>query len=62
MLSKLRQFAKTLWSRLSTAANNLFRRIMAPAQPSLVTGTLADLPRSRSELIADACVPYYASS
>ncbi len=62
MLSKLTQFAKKLLSRLTTAANRLFRRITAPAQANLVTGTLADLPRRRLELLADACVPYYANS
>jgi len=38
LLSKLTQFAKKLWSRLSTAATQLFARIMAPAQSNLVTG------------------------
>ena len=53
LLSKRTQFAMKLWSRLSTAATQLFRRILEPAQSSLVTGTLADLPRSRSELLAE---------
>ena len=47
MLSKLKQFAKKLWSHLASSATQLFRRIMEPAQPNIVTGTLADLPRSR---------------
>jgi len=53
MLSQLTQFAKKLWSRLSTAANQLFRRITQPARSNLVTSTLADLPRRRSELLAE---------
>jgi putative transposase len=53
MLSKLTQFAKKLLSRLTTAANRLFRRITAPARANLVTGTLADLPRRRLELLAE---------
>ena len=53
MLSQLTQFAKKLLSRLATAANQLFRRILEPVQSNLVTGTLADLPRSRSELLAE---------
>ena len=53
MLSQLTQFAKKLLTRLSTAATQLFRRILAPAQSNLVKGTLADLPRSRSELLAE---------
>jgi hypothetical protein len=42
-----------LWSRLSSAANKLFRRITQPARSNMVTGTLADLPRSRAELLAE---------
>ena len=53
MLSKLTQFAKKLWSRLSTAANKLLHSILEPAHFNLVTGTLADLPRSRWELLAE---------
>ena len=53
MLNRLTQFGKQLLSRLSTAANRLFRRITAPAQSNIVTGTLADLPRSRAELLAE---------
>jgi hypothetical protein len=53
MLSRLSQFAKKLWSRLSTAANQFFRRLTQPGQSHLVTGTLADLPRRRWELIAE---------
>jgi transposase InsO family protein len=53
MLSQLTRCAKNLWSRLSSAANQLFRRIIEPARPSLVTGTLADLPRSRAHLLAE---------
>ena len=53
MLSQLTRCAKNLLSRLSSAANQLFRRITEPARPNLVTGTLADLPRSRAELLAE---------
>jgi hypothetical protein len=52
MLSQLTWCAKSLWARLSSGANQLFRRLMRPAHPNLVTGTLADLPRSRGELLA----------
>ena len=53
MLSKLTQFAKKLLPRLSIATNRLFRRVTQPTQTNLVTGTLADLPRSRTELLAE---------
>jgi hypothetical protein len=53
MLSQLRRWTKNVWSRLSSAANQLFRRLTKPARPNLVTGTLADLPRSRAELLAE---------
>jgi hypothetical protein len=37
-----------------SAANQLFRRLIQPSRrPNLVTGTLADLPRSRAELLAE---------
>ena len=57
MLSLLTQYANNLWARLSSAASQRFRRLTEPARPNLVTGTLADHPRSRAELLADACVP-----
>lgn len=53
MLSLLTQYAQNLWTRLSSAAKQLFRRLTAPARPNLVTGTLVDLPRSRAELLAE---------
>jgi putative transposase len=53
MLSRLAQFARRLWSRLSTTADQLVRCITRPACSNLVTGTLADLPRSRAELLAE---------
>ena len=46
MFSKLSHFAEKLWLRLSTAANQLYRRITEPARSSLVTATQADIPRS----------------
>ena len=52
MFSQLRDFARKLWTRLSHAANRLFRHILAPTQSNLVTGTLADIPRLRTELLA----------
>jgi hypothetical protein len=61
-LSQLTQYAKALWVHLSAAASQFFRRLTKPAHPNLVTGTLADLPRSRAELLADACVPCYGSN
>jgi putative transposase len=53
MLSQLTRCAKKLCSCLSSVAKQLFRRITEPARPNLVTGTLADLPRSRTELLAE---------
>src|SRR6266849_4440292 len=53
MLSQLTEYAQNLWARLSSAASQLFRRLTEPARPNLVTGTLADLPRSRTELLAE---------
>jgi hypothetical protein len=53
MLSQLKRYAKHVWSRLKSVANQLFRSITETARPSLVTGTLADLPRSRAQLLAE---------
>lgn len=53
MLSQLTRCAQNLWARLSSAAGQLLRRLTEPARPNLVTGTLADLPRSRAELLAE---------
>jgi transposase InsO family protein len=53
MLSQLTRCAKNLWARLSSAASQLFRGLTEPARPNLVTGTLADLPRSRAELLVE---------
>jgi len=36
-----------------SCGNQLYRRITQPARPNAVTGTLADLPRSRAELLAE---------
>jgi len=62
MLSQLTRCTKNLWARLSSAARQLLRRLTEPARSRLVTGTLADLPRSRAQLLADACVPCCASN
>jgi hypothetical protein len=40
-------------ARLSAAASQLSRRLIELARPNLVTGTLADLTRSRAELLPD---------
>ena len=53
MLSQLTRCAKNLWARLSSAARHLLRRLTVPARSNLVTGTLADLPRSRAQLLAE---------
>ena len=53
MLSQLTRCAQNLWARLSSATSQCFRRLTQPARPNLVTGTLADLPRSRAELLAE---------
>jgi hypothetical protein len=53
MLSLLTRCAKNLSSHLSFVANQLFRHLTAPACANLVTGTLADLPRSRVEPLAE---------
>ena len=57
MLSQLTRCAKNLWARLSSAASQFLRCLTKPARPNLVTGTLAERPRRRAELLADACVP-----
>jgi putative transposase len=53
MLSQITRCAKKLLSCLSSAAKQLFRRITQPARSNIMTGTLADLPRSRAELLAE---------
>jgi len=53
MLAQLTRCVRYLWSRLSSAADQLLRRLTQPARPNLVTGTLADLPRSRAALLAE---------
>ena len=52
-MSQLTRCAKNLWARLSSAANQFLRHLLKPARPNLVTGTLADLPRTRAELLAE---------
>ncbi len=53
MLSQLTRYVKNLWARLSSVASQVFRRLMQPARPNLLTGTLADLPCSRAELLVE---------
>ena len=62
MLSQLTCCAKNLWARLLSVARQLLRRVTEPARPNPVTGTLADPPRSRAELLADARVPCCVSN
>jgi hypothetical protein len=53
MLSQLTWCAESLWARLSSGANQLFRRLTEPARPRLPAGALADLRRNRAELLAE---------
>ena|SRR5258708_2615649 len=53
MLNQLTHYAQNLWARFSAAANRFFRHLIKPARSNLVTGTLADLPRTRAELLAE---------
>src|SRR5258707_12368717 len=53
MLSKLADDGTSMWTRLSSAAYKFLRHLLKPARPTLVTGTLADLPRGRAELLAE---------
>ena len=62
MLSQLTLCVKNLWARLSSAANQFLRRLIQPARPNLLTGTLTDLPRTRAELLANVYVPSCGSN
>ena len=53
MLSQLTRCAQNLWARLSSAASQFFRRLTKLARPNLLTGTLADVPCSRVELLVE---------
>jgi hypothetical protein len=53
MLSQFTRCAKNLCSCLSSVAKQLYQRITQPARSNMVTGTLADLPRRRVELLAE---------
>jgi putative transposase len=53
MLSQFTRFGKKLLSRLSAAIHRRLRRITEPAGSNMVTGSLADLPRSRTELLTE---------
>jgi hypothetical protein len=53
ILKQLARLAKRLCTRLAIAANQFFRLITEPANCHLIAGTLADLPRRRSELLAE---------
>src|SRR5258706_7633193 len=53
MLSQLPRFAKRLWIRLSSAAHQVLRHLTQASSSNLVTSTLADLPRRRSELLVE---------
>lgn len=56
-MSQFTRYANNLWARLSSAARRRLRRLTELAHSNLVTGTLAGFPRSRAQLLADACVP-----
>ena len=53
MLSHLTCFAQRVWNRLASAAHQLLRRLTRPALPASLTSTLADLPRNRTQLLAE---------
>ncbi len=53
MFDQLVHSAKCIWDRLANAAHQLFRRVTQPALSNPLTGTLADLPRSRAHLLAE---------
>jgi putative transposase len=53
MFNRLVHLAKRVWDRLASAAYHLFRRVTQPALVCPVTGTLAYLPRSRAQLLAE---------
>lgn len=53
MFDQLVHFAKRTWDRLAKAAHQWFRRATQPARSNPVTGTLADLPRNRAQLLAE---------
>ena len=51
MFNHLVHFARRVWDQLANAAQHLFRRLTQPALTNPITGTLADLPRSRAQLL-----------
>lgn len=53
MLTQLTRCAKNLWARLSSATHQFLHHLLKPARPNLLTGILADLARSRAELLAE---------
>ena len=53
MFNRLVRFAKRVWDGLANAADHLFRRVTQPAHGDPITGTVADLPRSRAQLLAE---------
>jgi putative transposase len=53
MLTQLTRCAQNLWARLSSAANQFLGHLFKPARPNLLTGSMAALPRSRAELLAE---------
>lgn len=61
MFRRLAHFAKRIWDLLSSATNQFFRRVTQPALAKLFTGSLADLPRSRAQLLTNACAPSSAT-
>jgi hypothetical protein len=53
MGNHLVHFAKRVRDQLANVAQHLFRRLTQPALINPITGTLADLPRSRAQLLAE---------
>jgi len=53
MFNHLVRFAKRIWDQVANVAQQLFRHVTQPAVSNPVTGTLADLPRSRAQLLAE---------
>ena len=56
MFGRLAHFAKCVWDRLAGATHQLFRCVTQPALSSPLSGTLAELPRSRTQLLAENAV------
>jgi hypothetical protein len=62
MFGSLARFAKRIWDRLASAAQQPVWRVTQPALANFLIGSMADLPRSHAQLLADACVPTSVSN